>query len=163
MIARRSFILLSGLKVGSLLLLVCIFTSFSAYAEGLMMVRSKQAFPEAMTNLQNSIINHGYQITRVQRVDIGLTASGFKTDRYRLVFLGNKYMLEQLSEQYPEIIPYVPLKIAIFSENDQTLMLAMNPGNLEKYYPGKPELSKAFSRWRKDLHSILHEARLEDN
>ena len=162
---NRSFALCASIKIwmmSGFLLLVATFSSFSIYAEDLMMVRSKQTFTDTMTNLQLAILNHGYKITRVQRVDIGLNASGFETDKYRLVFLGNKYMLEQLTGQYPELIPYVPLKIAIFSENDQTLMLAMNMENLEKYYPGKTELSIAFKQWRKDLRSILYEARLED-
>lgn len=165
MMPRRSFILFANIKIwakGGLLLLATIFTSFPIHADDLIMVRSTQTFTDTMTNLQHAILNHGYQITKVQRVDIGLTASGFKTDKYRLVFLGNKYMLEQLPEQYPELIPYVPLKIAIFAENDQTLMIAMNMENLEKYYSGKSELSKAFKQWRKDLQSILYEARLED-
>lgn len=146
-----------------LTLLITVVSFLPAHANDLIMVRSKQAFPETMTNLQHAILNHGYHITKVQRVDIGLTASGFKTDKYRLVFLGNKYMLEQLPDKYPELIPYVPLKIAIFAEEDQTLMLAMNMENLGQYYPGKPEINKAFRQWTKDLLSILYKARLEDN
>lgn len=165
MIASGSIILLSNWKIwmkACLVLLINIFILLPVHANDLIMVRSKQDFPETMTNLQHAILNHGYHITKVQRVDIGLTASGFKTDKYRLVFLGNKYMLEKLPNKYPELIPYVPLKIAIFAEDGQTLMVAMNMENLEKYYPGKPEISKAFRQWRKDLLSILHEARLEN-
>ncbi|HEY9149909.1 MAG TPA: DUF302 domain-containing protein, partial [Gammaproteobacteria bacterium] len=49
-------------------------------AEGLLMVRSAQSFPEAMLTLQGAIELQGYTLSRVQRVDIGLTASGFTTD-----------------------------------------------------------------------------------
>ena len=50
-------------------------------AEELFMVRSQLAFPEAMTVLQQTIRENGYQVSRVQRIDIGLTSklreSGF--------------------------------------------------------------------------------------
>jgi len=139
------------------------FSALPIYADNLIMVRSKQAFPEAMTNLQHAVIKHGYQLIKVQRVDIGLTASGFKTDKYRLVFFGNKYIVEELPNKYPELIPYLPLKIVIFAEEDQTLMLGMNPVNLEKYYPDNPEITRAFNQWKKDIESILYEAQQEED
>lgn len=143
-------------------ILLSIFSAPFTYADGLIMVRSKHAFPETMTNLQLAVIKHGYQLIKVQRVDIGLTASGFQTDKYRLVFFGNKYITEELPDKYPELIPYLPLKIVIFSEEDQTLILGMDPVSLEKYYPANPEVSQAFNRWGKDLKSILHEAQREE-
>ena len=41
-----------------------------------------------MAVLQHAIGTQGYTLSRVQRVDIGLTESGFKTDKYRVVFFG---------------------------------------------------------------------------
>lgn len=144
-------------------ILLTVFSASTVSADGLIMVRSKQAFPEAMTNLQLAVINQGYQLIKVQRVDIGLTSSGFKTDKYRLVFFGDKYMMEELPNKYPELIPYLPLKIVIYAEEDQTLMLGMNPVNLEKYYPDNPELARAFNQWKKDLESILDEAKKDED
>ncbi|MCK4951495.1 MAG: DUF302 domain-containing protein [Gammaproteobacteria bacterium] len=144
-------------------ILLIVLSTSPVHADDLIMVRSTQAFPEAMTNLQHAIINRGYQLIRVQRVDIGLTASGFKTDKYRLVFFGDKYMMEELPNKYPELIPYLPLKIVIYAEEDQTLILGMNPVNLEKYYPDNPELARAFNQWKKDLESILHEAQKDED
>ena len=144
-------------------ILLTVLTTSTVSADGLIMVRSTQAFPEAMTNLQHAIINQGYQLIRVQRVDIGLTASGFKTDKYRLVFFGDKYMMEELPNKYPELIPYLPLKIVIYAEEDQTLILGMNPVSLEKYYPDSPELTGAFKQWKKDLESILDEAKKDED
>jgi len=52
-----------------------------ANAEDIVMARSTLAFPEAMLALQESIREHGYTLSRVQRVDIGLTGMGYKTDK----------------------------------------------------------------------------------
>ena len=88
-----------------LLLLVMLLASPALAAQDLFMVRSQLSFPEAMLVLQQSIGESGYRISRVQRVDIGLTKSGYKTDKYRVVFFGDLDELHAVSDQHPELIP----------------------------------------------------------
>ena len=80
----------------SLLLLATV--SLPLLAEEMLMARSRQSFPETMLTLQEAIVEQGYTLSRVQRVDIGLTASGFTTDKYRVVFLGKADEVHALSE-----------------------------------------------------------------
>jgi hypothetical protein len=54
--------------------IVLLFVSVAVNAQDLYMVRSQLAFPEAMAVLQETIREHGLTVSRVQRVDIGLTA-----------------------------------------------------------------------------------------
>jgi uncharacterized protein (DUF302 family) len=122
------------------------------------MTRSTQTFPEAMLTLQQSISEQGYQLSRVQRVDIGLTASGFITDKYRVVFLGKTDEIHQLSEQHPELIPYLPLKIAIFAENDETVLVTVNPSRYASFFPD-PELHRLFRRWERDIRFLMEAVR----
>ena len=77
----------------------------------LLMARTEQAFPEAMLKLQETIKKHGYTVSRVQRVDIGLTQFGYETDKYRVVFFGKAEEIRHMSSEYPQLIPYLPLKI----------------------------------------------------
>jgi uncharacterized protein (DUF302 family) len=121
----------------------------------LFMLRSTQSFPEAMTLLQDAINKQGYTVTRVQHVDKGLTTMGFKTDLYRVVFFAKTDELHQLSEQHPDIIPYMPLQIAIFAEADETILVAPNPLNLASFYPNAG-LTTVFGRWHDDLANIFH-------
>ncbi len=104
----------------ALIVLLFALASQTAFCEDLLMVRSKQAFPEAMLSLQQSLNEHGYTLARVQRVDIGLQAMGYKTDKYRVVFFGKAEEIRHLSDKHPELIPYLPPKISIFAENKQT-------------------------------------------
>lgn len=129
-----------------------------AWADDLLMVRSRQSFPEAMLTLQQSIIDHDYQVSRVQRVDIGLTAMGYETDKYRVVFMGRLDELQALSSRHPELIPYLPMKIAIFAEEGQTMLVTTNPIVMAAIYPD-PELAEVFERWSKDLKAILQDVR----
>jgi len=127
-------------------------------AEGLMMARSQLYFPEAMSALQESILAHGYKITRVQRVDIGLTGSGYQTDKYRLVFFGKANEVEQLTRMEPGLYAYLPLQVVIFAEQDNTLLVALHPRSLSERFPA-PELRTQFLRWENDMESIFDDVR----
>lgn len=145
--------------LGSLLFALGIFAgSRLSLADELLMVRSPLPFAETMLALQDAIREHGYQLSRVQRVDIGLTASGFETDKYRVVFFGDPQEVHDLAAQYPELIPYLPIKVAIFGEDEETLLVTLNPGGFRDLYPA-PELGPVFDRWEQDLHSMFDRIR----
>ena len=125
----------------------------TSQAEQLIMTRTKQNFPEAMLKLQDTINNFNYTVSRVQRIDIGLTKSGFATDKYRIVFFATEKEIKLISEKYPHLIPYIPWKIAIFAEQQDTLILTSNPMYLsDKKYPGA---DKYLLKWKKDIEAIL--------
>jgi len=126
----------------------------SAIADDLFMIRSVQPFPETMASLQEAIRKSGNTLSRVQRIDVGLTKMGYKTDKYRVVFYGKLAEINKLVEKHPELIPYLPLKIAIFSENGQTLLTATNPERLSEMYSDKT-LKPIFISWAKQLREIM--------
>lgn len=128
-----------------------------ALADNMMMARTTQTFPEAMSELQELILAKGYVVSRVQRVDIGLTTSGYKTDKYRVVFYGKPEEIRQLSQHYPELTPYLPLKISIFAEDKDTILVTANPQHLNK--GGNDELAKVINRWEADLVEIFRKMR----
>ena len=71
----------------------------TSHAENLTMARTKQTFPEAMLKLQETIGDLGYTVSRVQRIDIGLTSSGFATDKYRIVFFSTAEEINLISKK----------------------------------------------------------------
>lgn len=130
----------------------------TACADGLIMARSSQNFEDAMNTLQATITKHGYTVAKVQRVDVGLEAKGYKTDRYRIVFFGKPEEIEMLAEKYPNLIPYLPQTIVIFAEEDNTIITAAHPTLLEQMYPD-PELKQIFERWEKDMLDMMDDMR----
>jgi len=138
-------------------LLLCVLSA-GTYAEDMLMIRSRAAFEESMLLLQQAISEQGYALSRVQRVDIGLSEFGYKTDKYRVVFFGKPEEIRDLSARYPELIPYLPLQIAIFAEADETMLVAANPVQLSAAY-ADPELDKRFAQWEQDMRAILEKVR----
>lgn len=129
-------------------------------AQELMMVRSPHSFPEAMLMLQTAIGDHGYTLSRVQRVDIGLTGSGFTTDKYRIVFFGKIEEIRTLTTRYPQLIPYLPLHMTIFAEEEETIVVMEDPARMA-HLVADPEAAFLFRRWHNDALSILDELRHE--
>jgi len=126
--------------------------------EPLIMVRSAKPFNATLEQLTTAINFNEYKISRIQRVDVGLTKSGYKTKQYRVVFYAKPSELDKLVENHPDLVPFVPLKIVIFAEGENTILLALNPNELRKLVPD-PELFPYYSEWEKDVRSILTEAR----
>jgi len=141
---------------GALLLCSLLQLPSLAQAEEIIMTRSVLAFPEAMLALQESIRAHGYTVSRVQRIDIGLTGMGYKTDKYRVVFAGKLEEIRQLTDKAPELTAYLPPKISIFAEGDQTVLVTLNP-QLYAEIAGDAIDPIIFTHWESDLRSIFRD------
>ena len=128
----------------------------AVFASDLIMARSHERFPEAMLTLQTSIKEHGYKVARVQRIDIGLTGMGFKTDKYRVVFVGKKDEIQYLTKKYPDLTPYMPPKVSIFAEEGDTVIVTVNP-SVYKEMVDNEEDKRIFDRWENDIYSVFKE------
>ena len=126
----------------------------AAPADELLMVRAERPFSDAIGDLQIAIQDHGYQVSHIQRVDVGMASGGFTTAEYRLVFFGKPQEMRDIEDRYPELLPYLPMKIVIFAEGDSTLALAYNPAILQTFFRIDP-LQTRFRRWEKDIREIL--------
>ena len=139
--------------LGLLLFIACMPVQAIITGE-LIMVRSDKTFSEAMEVLQDSIKSQGYTQSLVHRVDTGLTKSGYPTDKYRVVFFGKAEQIKTLIKTHPELIPYLPLKIAIYAEAEETLLVTSDPAIFIDLYPD-PRLRKVFKQWHEDVISIM--------
>jgi len=145
-------------------LLLCFFINTASHAVvtgEMIMVRSTEAFPETMALLQEAISKQGYTLSRVQRVDVGLNAKGYKTDKYRVVFFGKGDQIQQLSTSYPELIPYLPLKIAIYAEGDNTILISANPAVFNDMFQIEA-LRPIFKQWLEDINIILNAVQIQN-
>lgn len=109
--------------------------------------------------VKSSVSKHGYAIAHEQKCDGGMTDFGYKTDLYRVVFFGKGKEVRWLSEKYPDIVSYIPLKMAVIAENNETLISIVNPMVLEPYYD--KDVRMLLTRWRNDILSIFDDVRTE--
>ncbi len=141
-----------------LLILVVMGFSMPVIADDLLMVRTQQTFPEAMLTLQTSVKEHGYDVTRVQRIDIGLTGMGYKTDKYRIVFVGKPKEIQYLINKYPVLAAYMPPQISIFAEHGETVLVTANPMIYAEMIDDEAD-KVLFKRWESDVYSVFDDIR----
>lgn len=150
---------MKGLRYGLWLATVLLpFAWLPAKAQEILTIRSNLNFDYTMEALKASIGVHGYTVSHVQRCDRGLAKAGHATDLYRVIFLGKLDEVRRLSQQRPDLTPFLPLKIAIFAEQDQTIVSAINPLALGRLFDDET-LHAQFERWERDLRSILLQVR----
>jgi uncharacterized protein (DUF302 family) len=142
----------------STLLLSLSVSSVPVMASDLIMVRTQQDFPEAMLTLQTSITEHGYAITRVQRIDIGLTGMGYETDKYRVVFVGKSKEIQYLVDRHPVLAAYMPPQVSIFAEEGDTVLITANPMIYADMIDDEAD-KILFRRWESDVYSVFDDIR----
>ena len=131
-------------------------TAGAAYAETILMSRSHEKYDVVLEVAKQSLADHGYTVSHVQRCDGGLKDFGYTSEPYRLLFFGKPEEVRALTDEYPQIIPYLPLKLAVFKEGDDVLAAIFNPEELDKLFRNEA-LKIYFMRWKNDFVSILND------
>lgn len=123
-------------------------------ADNMLMSRIPLAADVVLAYAQSSIEEHGYAIAHMQTCDDGLGDVGYKSDFYRVLFFGKVAEARRISADHPELTPYVPLKLAIIAERDETLLTVLNPESLTSFFANEA-VQIQLARWHNDLVSIL--------
>ncbi len=141
------------------MLLACLLClPVSTLADNMIMGRVAVRADIAMAYVQTAIEEHGYTIAHVQLCDGGMTEFGYKSDLYRVVFFGKIDEVRRLSQGHPELASYLPLKIAVIAERDETLLTVLNPDALAPFFADEA-IQIQLGRWRNDLQSIFDDVR----
>jgi len=124
----------------------------------LLMARSAEQAEVSMAVLQDALKSYGYTVAHVQKCDGGMEEFDYKTDYYRVVFFGKIGEVRPIIDKHPEMAAYLPLKITVFAENKESVLVALDPLQLSAFF-NDAELSIQFARWHNDLRAILAEVR----
>ena len=143
-------------KLFKIISIISLLISCSAQAENMIMLRINQSFDNTMILIKEKLNDYGYKIAHIQKCDSGLTDFGYKTDSYKSIFFGKFDEMRYLTGSHPELIPYLPLKIAVMQEKDSVVLASINPETLSLFFPGK-ELQNQFGRWESDIRAIFEE------
>jgi len=125
-------------------------------AENMIMLRVHHNFDDTMILLKEKLNDYGYKIAHIQKCDGGLSDFGYKTDFYKSIFFGKFQEMRKLTGSHPQIIPYIPLKIAVMQEKDTVVIVSLNPDILAEFFPDR-ELQIQFKRWENDIRAIFDE------
>ena len=116
-----------------LAMLVLSGASAAVSADNMIMGRAALRAEIVLEYVKSSIEEHGYSIAHVQLCDGGMKDFGYTSDVYRVVFFGKIDEVRRISESHPELVSYLPLKIAVIAEKDETLLSVLNPEALAPF------------------------------
>jgi uncharacterized protein (DUF302 family) len=127
-------------------------------ADNMIMARIPVPADIVFEYVKSSVEEHDYSVAHVQLCDGGMTEFGYKSDLYRVVFFGKVAEVRRISESYPELVAYLPLKIAVIAEKEETLLTVLNPETLAPFFADEA-VQIQLGRWHSDLVSILGDVR----
>lgn len=153
---------LNKLRLGAFFSLLLIIAAPAVFAGHPLMARTQNSFPDTMLDLQEALKAKGYSIAHIQKCDGGLKGMGYKSDFYRVIFFGKLEEVREISSKHPKMVAFLPLKIAVFAENDETVMAAVNPGDLSAML-NEPELEPYLRQWDQDIREVLEQVRHDRN
>ncbi|MCP5436869.1 MAG: hypothetical protein H6960_01790 [Chromatiaceae bacterium] len=130
----------------------------ASVADNMIMARVPLRAEIVLEYVKASVEEHGYTVAHLQLCDGGMQDFGYKSDFYRVVFFGKVDEVRMVSEHYPELVSYLPLKIAVIAEKDETLLTVLNPEALAPFFPDEA-LQIQLGRWQSDLVSIFNDVR----
>lgn len=140
------------------LLLAALLLTGTATADNMLMARVPLQAEITLEYVNASIQEHGYKVAHLQLCDGGMGDAGYKSDVYRVVFFGKVDEVRMISDRYPDLVSYLPLKIAVIAEKNETLLAALNPEALEPFYSDEA-LHIQLGRWQNDIVSIFDDVR----
>jgi uncharacterized protein (DUF302 family) len=142
-------------KISRWIVLLVILTCRPTFAEQAFLQKScDMPFPEAMALLQEAIVSNGYTVTRVQHVDKGLRQRGYETGLYRVVFFGRPKQMAWVRENYPVLMPYLPLKITLYEGEGHVSASSLQPATLSHFFRDA-KTRQLLESWQKDVTMIM--------
>jgi uncharacterized protein (DUF302 family) len=134
-------------------------SSAQAITNDMMMVRMHMKADVAIEYLKSALEKRGYAIAHTQKCDGGMHSFGYTTDFYRSIFFGKGAEAREISKAHPDFVSYIPLKMTVVAERDETVMSIVNPHVFDRFYPDAPMMLQHFKNWHHDILSTFSDLR----
>ena len=134
-------------------------SSAQAITNDMMMVRMHIKADVAIEHLKSALEKRGYAIAHTQKCDGGMHSFGYTTDFYRSIFFGKGAEAREISKAHPDFVSYIPLKMTVVAEREETVMSIVNPHVFDRFYSDDPMMLQYFKNWHHDILSIFSDLR----
>jgi len=147
------------MKKALLITLFLLVSSAQAITNDMMMVRMHMKADVAIEYLKSALEQRGYAIAHMQKCDGGMHSFGYTTDFYRSIFFGKGAEAREISKAHPDFVSYIPLKMTVVAEREETVMSIVNPHVFDRFYSDDPMMLQHFKNWHHDIFSIFSDLR----
>ncbi|CAA6804575.1 MAG: Unknown protein [uncultured Thiotrichaceae bacterium] len=129
--------------------------------DDLLSARTTKPFDETLSMAGEALEKHGFTVAHVQKCDGGLHAMGYETGHYRVIFFGRLEEVRELSKTHPQLIPLFPFKLAVYADNNDTVISVINPAGLGNMLQADPVLKEKLRQWKQEFKDVLNEIMIQ--
>ncbi len=110
--------------------------------------------PVAIDEVTAAAQNSGYQVVKVQPIDLALVKRGYPDPGIRILFIGKATTMDQAMKINPKLLSVLPLRLTLIVEGGETLVSSDDLETWKEMFPD-PETAQLIDTWQRDLKIIL--------
>jgi uncharacterized protein (DUF302 family) len=142
-----------------LFILALINTPILYAGDHIIKTKTPSAFEDTVDLLEVMLEKKGYNVAHEQHCDGGLRKMGYERGSYSVLFFGKLEQIRELSSKHDALIPFLPLKVAVYEDGDGTQISFLNPHFMKVIVEDDPQLDKYINQWEKDFLSIVEDTK----
>lgn len=127
----------------------------AAQADPLIVSRVIEA-RQALDALTAAALNQGYQLVKVQPIDSAMTKRGLDNPHVRLLFVGNKDIIDAAQASAPDLLQLLPLRLTLVIRRDEVAVMSDDFAPWKAQF-GQPAAQALLTRMEADVRAILAE------
>ena len=106
----------------------------------------------ALDDLSLALIDHGYQLVKVQPIDHALVKRGYADPGIRIAFVGKEEQVQQALATDPALLNLLPLRLTMEKDADG---IRISSDDLAQWRERMPSAGPVLQKWEDELAAIL--------
>jgi uncharacterized protein (DUF302 family) len=106
----------------------------------------------ALDDLSLALIDHGYQLVKVQPIDHALVKRGYADPGIRIAFVGKEEQIRQALATDPALLNLLPLRLTMEKDADG---IRISSDDLAQWRERMPSAGPVLQKWEDELVAIL--------
>lgn len=106
----------------------------------------------ALDDLSLALIDHGYQLVKVQPIDHALVKRGYADPGIRIAFVGKEEQIQQALSADPALLNLLPLRLTMEQDADG---IRISSDDLAQWRERIPSAGPVLQKWEDELAAIL--------
>jgi uncharacterized protein (DUF302 family) len=106
----------------------------------------------ALDDLSLALIDHGYELVKVQPIDHALVKRGYADPGIRIAFVGKEEQIQQALATDPALLNLLPLRLTMEKDADG---IRISSDDLAQWRERMPSAGPVLQKWEDELVAIL--------
>jgi hypothetical protein len=106
----------------------------------------------ALDDLTLALLDHGYQLVKVQPIDHAMVKRGYADPGIQIAFVGKEEQFQQALAADPSLINLLPLRLSLVKEADG---IRISSDDLAQWRERMPAARPVLQKWEDELALVL--------